>query len=134
MAASYDLEAQLTTILSSLPFDQHAAQVRKTFLELSNEDSSLLQQLAPSIKNVHQQLMDDFYLHLQSFPETNKFLKNEKTVKQLKQQQSAYFSRLVSGEYDWDYVQNRLRVGAVHQFIGLESQWYIGAYSKYLVN
>ena len=81
MAASSDLEAQLTAILSSLPFDQTAAQIRKEFLELGNEDSRLLQQLAPVLKNVHQQLMDDFYRHLQRFPETNQYLKNENAIK-----------------------------------------------------
>ena len=134
MEVSDDFEAQLAAILSTLPFDQQAAQLRKEFLGLSSEDRNLLQGLAPSLKNTHQKLMDDFYQHLQSFSETNRFLTNEATVTQLKKQQSEYFSRLVSGEYDWDYIQNRLRVGAVHQLIGLETQWYIGAYSKYLVN
>ncbi|MFO7602776.1 MAG: EAL domain-containing protein [Gammaproteobacteria bacterium] len=132
--APENFDTQLAEILASLPLDPPAADLRKAFLEIGPEEGRLLQEHAAALKSVHQQLMDDFYTHLQRFPDTNRLLKDAQAVKRLKHQQSEYFTRLLSGEYDWDYIQNRLRVGAVHQMVGLETQWYIGAYSKYLVN
>ena len=126
MARSADFKTQLENILTSLPLEKQTAQDRKAFLELSQQDGVLLKELAPGLKGVHQQLMDEFYRHLQAFPETNRLLTNEQTVARLKQQQSDYFSRLLGGQYDEDYIQNRLRIGAVHQMVGLEIEWYIG--------
>jgi diguanylate cyclase (GGDEF)-like protein/PAS domain S-box-containing protein len=44
----------------------------------------------------------------------------------------AYFDTLTSGTIDSSYVHDRVRIGLVHQRIGLEPVWYIGAYRKYL--
>ncbi|MDT8406837.1 MAG: protoglobin domain-containing protein, partial [Methylococcales bacterium] len=53
-------------------------------------------------------------------------------VERLKQKQIAYFKRLITGDYDQDYVENRYQVGIKHQQIGLGPEWYIGSYQFYL--
>jgi diguanylate cyclase (GGDEF)-like protein len=50
----------------------------------------------------------------------------------LKRKQSAYFDGLTAGEYDARYVRERLDVGIVHQSIGLDPKWYLGAFNAYL--
>lgn len=45
--------------------------------------------------------------------------------------QKAYFLRLTQGNYDMDYVRERLKIGAVHERIGLDVKWYLGAYNFY---
>lgn len=59
-------------------------------------------------------------------------LTDDQSLAKLRESQSAYFSRLTSGDYHEEYVANRVRVGQAHQRIGLEPKWYIGAYRKYL--
>jgi hypothetical protein len=54
----------------------------------------------------------------------------EDGLERLKQTQAAYFDSLTAGDYGPDYILHRLRVGIVHQRIGLGPQWYWGAYSK----
>jgi rsbT co-antagonist protein RsbR len=46
--------------------------------------------------------------------------------------QKEYFLRLTQGDYDADYVTNRLRIGTVHERINLAPKWYLGAYNYYL--
>ena len=105
---------------------------RKNYLQLTKLDLTILKKLQPALLATHQQLMAQFYDHLLCFPHTADFLKDEKTIEHLQQKQTEYFAALLSGEYDWDYVLDRLRVGVAHQQIGLEPRWYFGAYSKYL--
>ena len=105
---------------------------RQAFLEITNEDVVLLQQMHAPLKEEQQNFIEAFYSHLLEFPAMRTLLSGTGMVERLKQTQSAYFGRLTSGEYGQDYAENRLRVGVVHQQIGLESQWYIGAYRKYL--
>lgn len=54
------------------------------------------------------------------------------TIVRLAHAQSRYFEALMAGTYDQAYVRGRLRVGVLHQHIGLALQWYIGAYRKYI--
>ncbi len=105
---------------------------RKDYLELTSADLVVLKKLQPTLQSVHHELMRRFYEHLLSFPHTADFLKDPQTIAHLEKQQAKYFTALLSGEYDWDYVLDRLRVGVAHHQIGLEPRWYFGAYSKYL--
>lgn len=107
---------------------------RKEFLEFGASDIELLCEIHEYIAGKH---IDDFfaslfYYHLQAFPDLHQFIPDDATLNRLKAVQARYFNRLTEGEYGEDYVLDRLRVGYSHQRIGLEPQWYTGAYRKYL--
>ncbi|MFP3637174.1 protoglobin domain-containing protein, partial [Bacillus sp. SIMBA_033] len=70
---------------------------------------------------------------LRAFVETRDLLVDDETVNRLKQSQRAYFSTLTAGQYDDGYLEHRLRVGLAHAKVGLSPEWYLGAYSHYLV-
>ena len=106
--------------------------VRLSYLGLNDTDKTLLQKLHTPLGKAHSRLIEAFYHHLLSFPETRAFLEDPKLVERLKQKQANYFSELTNGEYGQDYINDRLNVGLAHQRIGLKPFWYIGAYSKYL--
>lgn len=105
---------------------------RKKFIEISEEDAKRMKRLQPVGEKHIDEIMDDLYAHFLKFPETNAFLQSEKHVKNLKGAQTRFFMDLLSGEYDERYLDSRLSVGRTHERIGLEPQWYIGAYSKYM--
>src|SRR5512135_3223116 len=107
---------------------------RKEFLELGASDADLLREIHQHVAAMHidDSFADLFYHHLLAFPELRRFIPDEATLDKLKTVQSQYFRRLTAGEYDESYILDRLRVGRVHQRIGLEPRWYTGAYRKYL--
>lgn len=108
--------------------------LRKEFLEFGQSDIDMLRDIHAHIESLHVDdvFTDQFYRHLRSFPELLKFIPDEDTVNHLKEVQAQYFKRLTAGDYDDNYVADRLRVGYAHQRIGLEPKWYTGAYRKYL--
>lgn len=106
---------------------------RKAFLEFGETEVSLLTELHARLQDVSRHFVNDFYTHLTKFEETRRFIPDASSLEHLKQSQAAYFDSLTAGDYGPEYILHRLRVGAVHQHIGLEPKWYIGAYSKYLV-
>jgi rsbT co-antagonist protein RsbR len=65
-------------------------------------------------------------------PRTKSFLQDEAMVRRLKRTQSDYFLGLFAGRCDLAYVEDRLRVGATHERIGLPPTLYLGAYRRYL--
>ncbi len=75
-------------------------------------------------------VLDDFYKHIRSFPETLKFFKNEKHMNHAREKQLEHWRLICSGKLDANYAQSVRRIGMAHQKLGLTSQWYIGAYSK----
>ena len=54
------------------------------------------------------------------------------TLQRLKVTQKRYFERLLSGQYDYEYALDRLAVGIAHQRIGLQPQWYTGAFGSFV--
>lgn len=119
-------------VLETMGITPEDIAARKEYLQLGKVDLTVLKKFQPELIAIHHELMTLFYEHLLSFPQTASFFKNQDCVKHLKQKQADYFLSLISGDYDWDYILDRLRVGVVHQQIGLEPRWYLGAYSKYL--
>jgi diguanylate cyclase (GGDEF)-like protein len=121
-------------LLQALGIDDTEIAERQAFLELTDADVVLLADLHDRIERAGECdfFLDAFYEHLLAFENMRVQLRDEETLKRLKQAQSEYFHSLTSGDYGSDYVLNRLRVGVAHQRVGLAPKWYIGAYCKYL--
>lgn len=119
------------TIAEGLGLDVRGIALRKRFLEFCATDVDHLRSIHDQLEFQRVDFAAAFYDYFLSFDELRILLPGE-TIECLKKTRSAYFSSLTAGEYGEDYVHDRLRVGVVHQMIGLEPQWYIGAYRKYM--
>ena len=105
---------------------------RLAFLEFTDRDVEVLKRMHGYLAQHGHFLTDSFYRHLLRFPALRRLLESPGTLERLKVAQAAYFSGLTEGDYGRAYVDGRLRIGIAHQRIGLEPQWYMGAYRKYL--
>ncbi len=125
-------EETVREIIRALKIDEASLRTRRSFLNFTDDDADRLKALHPRLSSFHSQFVDDFYRHLLSFEETRRFLPDEAAVDRLKKTQAAYYDSLTAGLYDADYIHGRLKIGVVHQMIGLSPHWYLGAYVKYL--
>lgn len=114
--------------------DDTAIRMRRAFLEFSETDIDRLRELHQALAGIGSEFIERFYEHLLRFPETRRFIPDAAMLEHLKDTQGQYFDTLTAGEYGASYISGRLRVGIAHQRIGLGTQWYIGAYAKYLVD
>ena len=126
-------DENIAALARAIGIDAQEITRRKAFLEFDETDVSLLTSCTRVCKDVSQRFANDFYTHLIKFEETRRFIPDAPSLERLKRTQAAYFDSLTAGDYGPEYVLQRLRVGVVHQHIGLEPKWYIGAYNKYLV-
>ena len=122
----------ISKFAESMSIDIDEISLRKEYLQLNNEDVSLLQQLNQRIKKKDKSYIADFYSHLLSFKEIQSLINDDSTLERLRKSQAIYFNELTSGNYDWEYVLKRLKVGYIHQQVGLEPKWYLGAYNSFL--
>lgn len=119
-------------IADSLGINADEVALRKVYLELGEQDGLLLRELHARLGGVEPAFIEAFYSHLLSFEQTRALLPDEAIIDRLRHAQQQYFDQLLSGQYDRAYVLERLKVGLVHQQVGLEPKWYLGAYNKYL--
>lgn len=105
---------------------------RLKFLELGADDEERLTSINDLARRYADSVIDDFYQHLLSSEDASAFFTDPETLERVKSAQKEYFLRLTQGNYDLAYGQNRLRIGAIHERIGLPVKSYLGMYNFYL--
>ena len=127
-------EADTDAALRDLGIDDADIARRKAYLEFTDTDIARLTEFHRRLEDSGECafFVEAFYRHLQSFPETARFLRDPVTLARLKKAQGEYFHSLTAGAYGMGYVRHRLRVGLAHERIGLAPKWYLGAYNLYI--
>ena len=104
---------------------------RLAFLGLADTDRALLVELRPLLEEHADRLVRAFYRHLLSFDATRAFLVDPAVTDRLLAKQRDYLLSLAAPEIDEQFVEERRRIGLVHERIGLGPRWYLGAYALY---
>ncbi len=105
---------------------------RLAFAEISDATRVTLAEIRPLVMDALPGVLDGFYQFLTRFPEANRHFGTPATRDRAKSAQIAHWEMLLSGSFDERYVESAQRIGEVHHRLGLEPQWYIGAYKKLL--
>ncbi|HEY2517439.1 MAG TPA: protoglobin domain-containing protein, partial [Polyangiaceae bacterium] len=118
--------------MQTLHLDEQELRSRRAFFELTDDDLERLASLRPLAEKHTADIVESFYQLLLQHAESRRFFPDEATIRRVKQTQRDYFVGLFAGKCDLAYVEDRLRVGAAHERIGLAPKWYIGAYRRYM--
>ena len=105
---------------------------RKEFAGFKTEDAQALVDMRPIAEHCVDEVVEKLYTQFFRFEETQEFFQDQTTLERVQALQIQYFLGLFGGGYGEEYLANRLQIGRVHQRIGLEPRWYMGAYSNYL--
>lgn len=124
--------AHTASPLADSPVSGEEVRRRKAFLEFTDDDVAVLEGLNELATRYADPVIDDFYRHLLAFDDTRAFFTDPELLAHVQEMQKAYFMRLTQGNYDQDYVANRVRIGAIHERIGLPVKSYFGMYCFYL--
>jgi rsbT co-antagonist protein RsbR len=118
--------------MATLHLDEQELQSRRAFFELTDTDLAKLASLRPFAEKHMSAIVESFYELLLNHRETRRFFPDDATVRRVKEAQREYFLGLFAGKCDLAYVEDRLRVGAAHERIGLAPKWYLGGYRRYM--
>jgi diguanylate cyclase (GGDEF)-like protein/PAS domain S-box-containing protein len=125
-------EEEFQELLQHIGLDPKEIGQRLRFLDWSAADVEQLSQHGAGLQPAHAGFLEQLYRRLGEFPATAAIVNDPATISRLKHSQGNYYQRLWNGPYDRDYVLDRLRIGWIHQKIGVELKWYLGAYRLYL--
>ncbi len=119
-------------LTAELNIDKSEIDWRKEYTQFSQVDATTLESVSGVFEAVAEDLVEEFYDHLQSYNETVAILdSSSKPVEMLKRDQRQYLIELGQGQYDQSYFDRRARIGKIHDMLDLGPKIYFGAYSIY---
>jgi hypothetical protein len=102
------------------------------FVSFTSDDARALEELLPIITANADTIVDQFYANIERYPEMMDVIKSAgSSVERLKVTQKRYLLELFEGDYGNSYFERRLRIGVVHNRIGLTPRWHLSSYSVY---
>ncbi|MBZ5710592.1 protoglobin domain-containing protein [Nannocystis pusilla] len=117
---------------AGIEFDERELATRRAYFEIEDSGLERLRRLEPFAQKHMDDVVEDFYRLILGHPASRSYFPDDATIRRVKRLQRDYFLQLFAGRCDLSYVEDRLRVGAAHEAIGMPPRWYIGAYRHYL--
>ncbi len=115
------------TLAEQLHLTDRELEGRKRLLGLGDDDAAALTACRDLVAAGVDGLVEDFYLRQIAVPEIAAVIGDADTLARLKGAMRHYVSELFLGIYDIAYVNRRLRIGKIHQRIGVAPKLYIAA-------
>jgi len=113
------------TLLEQMHINEFEIDQRKSLFYLEKQDVAALKSAKKLLDSHVDDIVDRFYEQQTSIPEIALIIGDAGTLERLKEAQHKYLIDLVSGQYDMQYVNNRLRIGLVHKRIGVDPKLYL---------
>lgn len=115
------------TLIQQMRITDFEVDHRKTLLSFSRIEAELLNSCRRNIEEQIDFLVEEFYQLQTNVAEIALLIGDADTLTRLRSALRRYILDLFSGEYDLEYVNNRLRIGLVHKRIGVEPKLYLAA-------
>lgn len=100
---------------------------RMAFLHLAPADFQLLASLRKDIEKHIPGIVAEFYVELLRHSEPRRQFDDAKKLARVQAAQRDYLLSLFGGEPDDTYIEQRLRIGEIHERIGVPLKWYIAS-------
>ncbi len=115
------------TLAEQLQISKREIEKRKAMLGITHADEELLQSHKPLFSKYLDGIVKNFYERQTAVPEIAILIGDAETLRRLMQAFHLYIQQIFDGKFDEHYVNNRLRIGKVHQRMGVPSKLYIAA-------
>jgi diguanylate cyclase len=115
------------TLIEQMRINDAEIAYRMELLDFTPHDVRQLTKCKRLIQQHIEAIVDKFYKKLTSDKEMSLIIGDAETLQRLRAAQRQYILDLFEGFYDLEYVNNRLRIGAVHKRIGVEPKYYLSA-------
>lgn len=102
---------------------------RLNYLGLDEKACATLRAAKPVLMEAMPSVLESFYKKLRAEPQMAKFFESEESISKAKSKQFEHWNSVTNGALDANYLAAVLRIGKVHELIGLEPHWYMESYS-----
>lgn len=113
------------TLAEQLQINEREIAKRKALLNFDDKDALLLKANKALIDNYIDATVNQFYDHQTAITEIALVIGDAETLRRLKSAMRNYILELFNGQYDGEYVNRRLRIGKIHERIGVSPKLYV---------
>lgn len=125
-------ETNNQSLTQAMGIDANEQASRKKFVDFGEVDVQALKALRPLIQQHADAIVDTFYANVERYKELMVIVGEAgSTIDRLKMAQKRYLLEMFDGDYGDAYFEQRLKIGVIHNRVGLTPRWYLGGYSVY---
>ncbi|TMV44472.1 chemotaxis protein [Paenibacillus mesophilus] len=99
-------------------------------IDLTENDLRIIRRIQPFILEHIDDVVDEFYKTVIDVNGLRTIIEKHSTVERLRETLRHHLTEMFGGKLDDEFVQKRLKIAEVHQRIGLEPKWYMGAFQN----
>ncbi len=115
------------TLRAQMELSDREIEKRKALFDLTDSDAKTLHSCRTIIMERLDWVVEEFFVRQIDDPETALIIGDVETLTRLKGSMRIYILGLFGGVYDDAYINSRLRVGIVHQRIGITPKFFLSA-------
>lgn len=112
----------------TLSFQDEQVERQMDFIDLSVDDLQVLKQVGMVIAPRLDEIVDGFYSRVLAIPVLKGIIDVHSTTDRLRMTLLSHVREMLEGQFDEAFRERRLTIARVHYQIGLEPQWYMGAF------
>jgi len=109
--------------------NMNARETRLEFLGLNADKRQALSSCATTLEAILPGALADLYTVIKRTPHAAGFFKDEQHMSAAQSRQRNHWATILSGRFDSTYFEGVQKIGEAHSRLGLEPQFYIGAYA-----
>ncbi|QEY60134.1 EAL domain-containing protein [Pseudomonas sp. C27(2019)] len=125
-------EEKLNALIARIGLNNQTFSERQRLMGWQPSDAARLAQAADSLQQHQAEFAQQLQQHFSHFPEAAEQFEQLCPPEYIEARHAEYYQQLLHNPYNDDYVRERVRAGLIHQAIGLNPLWYLGAYRLYL--
>lgn len=99
-------------------------------IDLTVDDLVLVKELQPLVVERIDDIVDAFYESVLNVGKLADIIQKHSSIDRLRETLARHLIELFDGKIDEAFIAKRMRIANVHQRIGLESKWYMGAFQN----
>jgi methyl-accepting chemotaxis protein len=115
--------------MSEASFDAKTA-----FFDITAGDHVRFARIARAMRRHGPRALDRLYRRIAARPETAAIFSSPRAMDHARAKQVEHWARMFAGAPDRAYLESAQAIGQVHARIGLDPQWYIGAYASVIAD
>ena len=115
------------TLMEQMKITEREIEIRKDLFDISSHDETALRTYRDSVVGALDQVVGEFYAEQVQNSEIAMIIGDAETLRRLQGMMRRYVTELFQGQFDTDYVNNRLRIGKIHHRLGVTPKLYLSA-------
>ena len=120
---------QLTRNDSLIAVAEFAPEQRRRFVDLQEEDLARIAAIKDLLARHADEHAAAFFNYLSKLPEAAALFKNRNLLDQVKQRKHAHIIAMAAGNYDRNYIEQRIELGVLYSKAPLDARLFLGAFN-----